>query len=91
MNFSPDYRQILMWLESGRTYREVAKFSNLTRRAIWKHMKRSPEFRHALIDAREKGKKSRRYTLWLQHPFRGKRPPTGKGHGGKPRFSYGQR
>ena len=36
-------------------------------------------------------KDERTFRLWLRHPFRGLRPPSGKGHGGKPRFAYGRR
>ena len=42
-------------------------------------------------DTRLEGQAERTFRLWLRHPFRGKRPPTGKGHGGSPRFSYGAR
>lgn len=31
--------------------------------------------------------KKRTYLLWLNHPFRGLRPPTGKGNRARPRFS----
>lgn len=51
-------------------------------------MKAYPEFADAVAMEREVGKDVRSYLIWLRHPFRGKRPPTGKGHGGKPRFSY---
>jgi hypothetical protein len=52
-------------------------------------MKSSPEFAEAVVAAREVGKNEREFRIWLRHPFRGKRPPTGKGHGGKPIFTWG--
>jgi hypothetical protein len=54
-------------------------------------MKSCPEFADAVAAAREVGKEERTFRIFLRHPFRGLRPPTGKGHGGKPRFSYGRR
>ena len=54
-------------------------------------MNGSEEFAQAVAEARLQGQAERTYRLWLRHPFRGKRPPTGKGHGGNPRFSYGVR
>ena len=32
------------------------------------------------------GQEKRRYRLWLRHPFRGLRPPTGRDHGGMPAY-----
>lgn len=81
----------LQKLEEGCTMREAATAAGVTRQAIHKRQKLSPEFCEAVAAAREVGEAERKYRLWLRHPFRGKRPPTGKGHGGKPRFSYGRR
>ena len=53
-------------------------------------MKSCPEFADAVAVEREKGKDKRVFRAWLYHPFRGRRPPTGKGHGGKPAFRYGR-
>lgn len=82
---------ILDKLAEGCTYREAAACAGITRRALLKRRVASPTFDEAVFAAREAGEKERTYLLWLRHPFRGKRPPTGKGAGGKPRFSYGQR
>ena len=35
-----------------------------------------------LAEAREEGRPNREHWIWLHHPFRGKRPPTGTGRGG---------
>jgi hypothetical protein len=84
-------RVILDKFAEGLTFRETAKAVGISRIAIWKRMKRSPEFAAAVGEAREKGKAERTYRLWLRHPFRGLRPPMGKGHGGGPRFTFGRR
>lgn len=50
-----------------------------------------PRMAAAVVEAREQGCEERTYRRWLAHPFRGKRPPAGKGHGGKPKFPCGTR
>jgi hypothetical protein len=82
-------QSILRRLEEGYTLQQAAIAGKISRQAIWKRMKSSPEFAKAVVAAREKGKEERMFRLWLHHPFRGKRPPTGKGHGGKPIFTWG--
>lgn len=82
---------ILGKLREGCTIREAAAAVSITRQAVLKRKNASPEFADAVALARETGKGERTYRLWLRHPFRGKRPPTGKGHGGKPRFGVKRR
>ena len=84
-------RLILRKLEEGCTIRETATAVGISRQAVLKRQNVSPDFAQAIAAAREVGKVERTFRLWLRHPFRGKRPPTGKGHGGVPRFSYGRR
>jgi hypothetical protein len=83
-------RIILNKLAEGCTVRESAAAAGISRQAVLKRKNASPEFAQAVAAAREVGEKERTFRLWLSHPFRGLRPPTGKGHGGKPRFSYGR-
>lgn len=83
-------RVILRKLEEGCTIRESAAAVGITRQAVLKRKSASTAFAQAVTEAREIGKDERTFRLWLRHPFRGKRPPTGKGHGGKPRFKYGR-
>ncbi len=82
---------ILRKLEEGCTFRETAEAVGISREAILKRKNASPAFAQAVAEAREVGKEERTYRLWVRHPFRGKRPPTGKGHGRKPVFTYGRR
>ena len=82
---------ILRLFEDGMIYRDVAETLRISSQAIEKRMKKSPEFAEAVRIARESGRESREFSLWLCHYRRGKRPPTGKGHGGVPRFSVKRR
>jgi hypothetical protein len=84
-------RLILRKLEEGCTIRESAAAVGITRQAVLKRKNSSADFAQAGAAAREVGKAERTFRLWLRHPFRGLRPPTGKTHGGKPRFTYGSR
>ena len=91
MNFDRRATIILYKLREGCTNGEAARLAGISRRALVKRIQKSPEFREAVSLARDQGMEEREYLLWLRHPFRGLRPPTGKGHGGKPRFSVGRR
>ncbi|RYG66248.1 hypothetical protein EON80_15815 [bacterium] len=84
-------RVILAKLAEGCTFREAAAAAGISRQALLKRKNASPVFEAAVKKARETGKNELSFRLWLRHPFRGLRPPTGKGHGGKPRFAYGRR
>lgn len=85
------HRVILAKLAEGCTYAEAAGAADVSRITVWNWSQASPDFREAVAGARETGKQERDYRLWLRHPFRGLRPPKGKGNGKKPRFTYGRR
>jgi hypothetical protein len=89
----PDWRQkvVLTKLEEGLTLKEAAAAAGVTHQGVDWWRSRSQSFAEAVRAARAVGEAERKYRLWLRHPFRGKRPPAGKGHGGKPGFSYGRR
>jgi hypothetical protein len=82
---------ILDKLAKGQTFTEAAAAAGISRRGLFKRRVASPAFDVAVLAARQTGEEERTFRLWLRHPFRGLRPPTGKGHGGRPRFSYGRR
>jgi hypothetical protein len=88
-----DWRRhdVLTKLAEGYTFKIAAQVASISRMTLWRWMNSSPEFADAVAASLEAGKKERTYRAWLYHPFRGRRPPTGKGHGGKPRFTYGRR
>ena len=71
--------------------REAAGAASMTRQGVWWRCRTCPGLVEAVAQAREAGKAEREYRRWLTHYARGKRPPTGRGHGGKPRFTYGRR
>ena len=82
---------VLGKLAEGCTFREAAAAAGISRQAVLKRKNLSSGFAEAIDLAREVGKGERTFRLWLRHPFRGKRPPKGKGHGGRPMFSFGKR
>jgi hypothetical protein len=83
-------RVILSELRGGQTFIAAAAIAGMSRRGVHKRRVASSDFDEAVRLAREAGKDERTFRLWLRHPFRGLRPPTGKGHGGKPAFTYGR-
>ena len=85
------HQVILTKLAEGYTYPESATAAGLSRQGLWKRVNASLEFRHAVVVARETGEEEEKFRIWLRHPFKGLRPPTGKGHGGNPQFAYGRR
>ena len=84
-------RLILNKLSEGSTLAEAAAAAGMTRQGVWWRCGTSPDFAAEVKNARKMGQAELTFRLWLRHPFRGLRPPTGKGHGGKPRFAYGRR
>lgn len=90
-DFDYSGRLILRRIAEGMTMKEAATAAGMTRQGIYWRCGVSPDFAQAVVAAREAGREERTFRLWLRHPFRGKRPPTGKGHGGPPRFRYGRR
>ena len=82
---------VLRRLAEGCLMKEAAAAAGVSRIAVWMWRQEMPDFNSAVTAAREAGQDERTFRRWLSHPFRGHRPPTGKGHGGKPRFSYGRR
>lgn len=91
MNFDWRGRLVLRQIAEGATMKEAATAAGMTRQGVWWRCGVCPDFAQAVTAARETGKDERTFRLWLRHPFRGCRPPTGKGNGSKPRFAYGRR
>jgi len=85
------HRIALRRLAEGCTNSEAAEAAGVSRMTFWRWIHACPEFASEVAKAREAGQDERTFRRWLSHPFRGCRPPTGKGHGGKPRFTYGKR
>ena len=85
------HRVVVAKIAEGCTYVEAATAAGVSRISVWMWCQASPDFHEAVATAREAGKKERTFRLWLRHPFRGLRPPAGKGVGGKPKFAFGRR
>ena len=81
MGKSWKYEGVLENLEGGHTFQQAARCSRLSRQAVWKHIKRSPEFCEAVTVAREKGRKVRDYLIWVRHPFSWATPVYEQGAG----------
>jgi hypothetical protein len=84
-------KSILRFLAEGCTFGEAARLVGVHRQTLLRWRWDDPEFSKLVLEAQEAGKDERTFRLWLRHPFRGLRPPTSKGNGGKPRFTYGRR
>lgn len=84
-------RSVLRFLVEGCTLGEAAGLAGIHRQTLLRWRWDDPEFSKLVAEALDKGKDERAYRTWLRHPFRGKRPPTGKGTGGKPRYCHGRR
>ena len=91
MGMSPEWnrKSILQFLAEGCTLGEAARLVGVHRQTLLRWRWDDPEFSDLVAESLAKGKVERTFRIWLRHPFRGKRPPTGKGHGGKPIFTYG--
>ena len=85
MAFDIRARLILRLIREGMIYEEVALTLRITRQAIHRRIQRNSDFAAAVAELREEGRPNRERGLWYWHPIRGIRPPTGKGHVGKPR------
>ncbi|TXH18306.1 MAG: hypothetical protein E6R03_02445 [Hyphomicrobiaceae bacterium] len=83
--------RFVKYLEEGLTMVQAAKLVGVPYEAMRRRRRRVAGFEDEVMRAMAAGDEERKYRAWLHHPFRGKRPPTGKGHGGKPRYTYGRR
>ena len=85
------HRLIISKLIEGYTTNQASAAAGVTKMAVWQWRQAMPDFAQAVTAARELGRDERTFRLWLRHPFRGKRPPTGKDTRSTPRFRYGRR
>jgi hypothetical protein len=71
---------------NGMPKSTACKLSGICRETFRNWRMRDAEFAKAFQTIWESVAEKRAFHLWQNHPFRGKRPPTGKGKGGKPRY-----
>ena len=72
---------------AGATKTGAARSAGCSRRTLYRWLDADLDFLMEFDAAWTQGEKRRSYLCWLNHPFRGLRPPTGKGTRSRPRFS----
>ena len=71
----------------GANKSAAARAVGINRRTLYRWLDADLDFLMEFDAAWTQGEKRRSYLCWLNHPFRGLRPPTGKGTRSRPRFS----
>jgi len=71
-------RAIIQAIASGHPKVKAAKMAGIHRATLFRWLERKQEFAKDFAEAWNQGAKARDYRVWLNHPFRGKRPPTSK-------------
>ena len=74
------------FLAEGHTLGEAAERAGIHRQTLLRWRWESAAVAEQIEKALDAGQEERSYRLWLRHPFRGLRPPTGRGHGGMPAY-----
>lgn len=79
-------RSIVVAVGEGATKLQAAAGEGIHRVTLARWLAKDTEFASAFNIAWERGMEERTFRQWLSHPFRGKRPPHGKGTRTTPRF-----
>ncbi len=77
---------ILIHLRQGATKTKAAKAVGIHRVTLQRWLAKGTSFTKAFEKVWNESATKRSYQKWLHHPFRGKRPPTGKGTLAFPRY-----
>jgi hypothetical protein len=80
-------QKALAAITSGATKSGAARAAGIDRKTLYRWLDADLDFLMEFDIAWAAGAKQRDYLTWLNHPFRGLRPPTGKGTRARPRFS----
>ena len=67
---------VFQGLTGGMTRREVSAHAGVHPSTFYDWLKNRPDFARAVKEAEARGKDIREKRLWLNHPFRGRRPPV---------------
>lgn len=70
--------RILEPLRNGYSMSLAAQMAGVNPKTVQRWLKRDLEFLKAVIDAQIEGLPKAREVAWMNHPFRGKRPPRPK-------------
>ncbi|MCF7786796.1 MAG: helix-turn-helix domain-containing protein [Prosthecobacter sp.] len=66
----------LKLLSAGESRRRAAKFINVSPKTIQRWLREDKKFRTSVQNAEHAGKPHFPHLRWLNHPFRGRRPPS---------------
>lgn len=69
----------LKLLSAGESRRRAAKFIRVSPKTIQRWLQVDEKFRESVQKAEQAGKPQAPYLRWLNHPFRGRRPPRPHG------------
>lgn len=82
----------LQQLSAGESRRRAAQFVRVSPKTIQRWLRGDAKFRKSVRKAEREGQDKASYLRWLNHPFRGLRPPLPKGlrhlPRSRPRFSH---
>lgn len=68
----------LRQLSAGESRRRAAQFAQVSPKSIQRWLREDPKFRKSVRKAEHEGRPQASYLRWLNHPFRGRRPPRPK-------------
>ena len=74
----------LKHLSAGESRRRAAGFIGISPKTIQRWLREDAKFRKSVQKAEREGKPHAPYLRWLNHPFRGRRPPRPKGQRNRP-------
>ncbi|MCX8237560.1 MAG: helix-turn-helix domain-containing protein [Akkermansiaceae bacterium] len=77
---------VIAHIAAGDNKVQAARAAGVNRRTISRWLCGDIYFAMDLDEAWDKGAKRRDYMAWYNHPFRGRRPPTGRGTRAMPRY-----
>ena len=75
----------LKQLSAGESRRRAARHVGTSPKTIQRWLREDAKFRKSVQKAEREGQDKARYLRWLNHPFRGLRPPLSKGQRNLPR------
>ena len=92
MRIAPKRREalrskVIQAIAAGANKKAAAKSAGIDRKTLYVWRTEDPDFATELMEAWSKGSERRDYLAWLNHPFRGLRPPTSKMTRSRPRYS----
>ncbi len=81
---APVIERILESLRAGCSVSRAAKKARVNPKTVQRWLKQDPDFLRKVAEAQTQGLPRAKLVTWINHPFRGKRPPRPKGQRDKP-------